>query len=154
MDIQFLGRVKLFWWRGQGNREPTPSQRSNCNCSTLKAFYKKLLLILLALPSLAWAQTIITVDLATTLRKHTQKPVANMGTPTTCDSGITHRPQPIHHPLRRSARGAIALHQRPVGVTLAILMPAAASRMSEMNNNRLGTVDMPVEIEAQSKGES
>lgn len=40
---------------------------------------KKLLLILLVLPSLAWAQTVITADLATTLRKCTQKPVANMG---------------------------------------------------------------------------
>ncbi len=48
-------------------------------------------LLLLALPSPAIAQTVVNVDPMTTLRGYTQKPGANMGTPTNYDSGIMYK---------------------------------------------------------------
>src|SRR5271156_1743621 len=50
-----------------------------------------LILLLLALASPARAQTIVNVDPTTTLRAYTQKPGANMGTPTNYDSGIMYK---------------------------------------------------------------
>ncbi|HEX3471150.1 MAG TPA: hypothetical protein VHT28_08190, partial [Silvibacterium sp.] len=44
-------------------------------------------LSLLSLLSSAWAQTVVTVDPSTIIHEYTQKPGANMGTPTIYDSG-------------------------------------------------------------------
>src|SRR5271170_4231676 len=50
-----------------------------------------LIAALLALPSLARAQTVVTVDPAKVIHEYTQKPGANMGTPTNYDSGIMYK---------------------------------------------------------------
>src|SRR5271154_2765833 len=48
-------------------------------------------IFILILPLAASAQTVVTVDPATVLRGYTQKPGANMGTPTNYDSGIMYK---------------------------------------------------------------
>src|ERR1039458_7218655 len=42
---------------------------------------------------------------------------------------LIHRAQPCHHPLPRSSHGAIALHQGPVSMALAILLSIAAPQI-------------------------